>query len=170
MQAPENTLEPVVEHVVQLVDLMAARGITVAVAESLTGGLVVARLTAVAGSSAVVRGGVVAYATELKHELLGVDALLLAKVGPVHADVAGQMAAGVAARLGATIGLSTTGVAGPGAQGENEVGTVFVGVAVAGHITTRQLALTGCREQIRRASVDACLELLGEAVDTLTQP
>ena len=170
MQAPRNAHEPAVEHVAALIATLAERGLTVAVAESLTGGLVVAELTNVAGSSAVVRGGVVAYATDLKHELLGVDAKLLAEVGAVHADVAGQMAAGVAAKLGATIGLSTTGVAGPDAQGDQPVGTVFVGLAVAGHITTHRLHLSGSRHEIRRATVDACLELLGEAVDTLTQP
>jgi len=118
----------------------------------------------------VVRGGVIAYATALKSELLGVDAALLAEVGPVDATVAGQMAAGVAATLGASIGLSTTGVAGPDAQSGQPVGTVFVGLAVAGQIATHRLALTGSRHQIRRATVDACLELLSEAVDTLTQP
>ena len=170
MQAPANSHEPAVEHLAHLMGLMASRGITVAVAESLTGGLVLAELTTVAVSSAVVRGGVVAYATELKHELLGVEVQLLADVGPVHADVAGQMAAGVAAKLGATIGLSTTGVAGPQPQDGHAVGTVFIGLSVAGHITTRRLSLAGSREQIRRATVDSCLELLGEAVDTLTQP
>ena len=170
MQVPENAHEPAVEHVAGIIAAMTQRGLTVAVAESLTGGLVVAELTAVAGSSVVVRGGVIAYATELKSELLGVDAALLAHVGPVDAMVAGQMASGVAAKLGATIGLSTTGVAGPAAQSGQPVGTVFVGLAVAGTITTHRLTLSGSRREIRRATVDACLELLGEAVDTLTQP
>ena len=170
MQAPTNAHEPAVEHVAALVAALAERGLTVAVAESLTGGLVVAELTSVAGSSAVVRGGVIAYATHLKTELLGVDVALLDAVGPGDAAVAGQMAAGVASRLGATIGLSTTGVAGPDTQGGQAVGTVFVGLAVAGHITTHRLTLSGSRHEIRRATVDACLELLGEAVDTLTQP
>lgn len=170
MQAPENTLEPALDHVAALIAALAQRGLTVAVAESLTGGLVVAALTDVPGSSAVVRGGVIAYATDLKHALLGVDAALLAEFGPVHADVAGQMAAGVASRLGATIGLSTTGVAGPDAQAGQSVGTVFVGLAVAGSITTHKLALHGSREQIREQTVDATLALLAEAVETLTQP
>ena len=170
MKVPENAREPAVEHLEALIATMAQRGLTVAVAESLTGGLVVAELTTVAGSSAVVRGGVIAYATALKRELLGVDAALLAEVGPVDATVAGQMAAGVAATLGASIGLSTTGVAGPDAQSGQPVGTVFVGLAVAGQITTHRLDLTGSRHQIRQATVDACLELLSEAVDTLTQP
>jgi nicotinamide-nucleotide amidase len=170
MQAPADALEPAIDHVATLIAALAERGLTVAVAESLTGGLVVAELTRVPGSSAVVRGGVVAYATDLKNELLGVDATLLAEVGPVHAAVAGQMASGVAARLGATIGLSTTGVAGPDAQGGQPVGTVFVGLAVAGHVTTHALAFTGSRQNIRRQSVDAALELLVEALETLTQP
>jgi nicotinamide-nucleotide amidase len=80
------------------------------------------------------------------------------------------MASGVAAKLGATIGLSTTGVAGPDSQGGHAVGTVYVGLAVAGQITTHALSLTGSREQIRRVTVDACLELLRDAVDTLTAP
>lgn len=170
MEAPLSAQEPAIEHVTALIKVMASRGITVAVAESLTGGLVAAELTRAAGSSAVVRGGVVAYATDLKHELLGVDGDLLTTVGPVHADVAGQMASGVAAKLGATIGLSTTGVAGPDSQGGHAVGTVYVGLAVAGQITTHALSLTGSREQIRRVTVDACLELLRDAVDTLTAP
>ena len=170
MQAPDNAMEPAIDHVADLIRLLAARGLTVAVAESLTGGLVVAELTRVAGASAVVRGGVIAYATGLKQQLLGVDEALLAEVGPVHADVAAQMAAGVASRLGASIGLSTTGVAGPDAQDGQDVGTVYVGLAVAGHITTHRLALSGSREQIRRSTVDASLQLLAEAVQMLTQP
>ena len=163
-------MEPAIDHVADLLKLLAERGLTVAVAESLTGGLVVAELTRVAGASAVVRGGVIAYATGLKQQLLGVDEALLAEVGPVHADVAAQMAAGVASRLGASIGLSTTGVAGPDAQDGQDVGTVYVGLAVAGHLTTHRLALSGSREQIRRATVDASLELLAEAAQMLTQP
>ena len=163
-------MEPAIDHVADLIRLLAARGLTVAVAESLTGGLVVAELTRVAGASAVVRGGVIAYATGLKQQLLGVDEALLAEVGPVHADVAAQMAAGVASRLGASIGLSTTGVAGPDAQDGQDVGTVYVGLAVAGHLTTHRLALSGSREQIRRSTVDASLQLLAEAVQMLTQP
>lgn len=170
MQAPDNAMEPAIDHVADLLKLLAERGLTVAVAESLTGGLVVAELTRVAGASAVVRGGVIAYATGLKPQLLGVDEALLAEVGPVHADVAAQMAAGVASRLGASIGLSTTGVAGPDAQDGQDVGTVYVGLAVAGHITTHRLALSGSREQIRRSTVDASLQLLAEAVQMLTQP
>ena len=103
-----------------LVAELTRRGLTIAVAESLTGGLLVAELIAVPGASLVVRGGVVAYATDLKEELLGVDAALLAASGPIHPDVARQMADGVRRRLGADIGISTTGAAGPG-PGETEM-------------------------------------------------
>ena len=97
----------------QVLDRLRADGQTVAVAESLTGGLVAAALTDVPGSSAVFRGGVVAYATELKADLLGVDAVMLRRHGAVYPPVAAAMAQGVRARLGATYGVATTGVAVP---------------------------------------------------------
>jgi nicotinamide-nucleotide amidase len=110
----------------QVVRLLAQRGRTVAVAESLTGGLVVAALVGVPGASAVVRGGVVAYMTDLKASLLGVDEALLARVGAVDPDVAAAMARGVGVRLGADYGLATTGVAGPDPQDGHPVGEVHV--------------------------------------------
>src|SRR4029077_19146959 len=88
------------------IGLLIARGMTVAAAESLTGGLVTAALTTVPGASAVVRGGVVAYAADLKSALLGVDPGLLARVGTVHRDVALAMARGVRERLGASVGVA----------------------------------------------------------------
>ncbi|MFJ7130734.1 CinA family protein [Streptomyces sp. NPDC098101] len=109
--------------------LLAERGQTLAVAESLTGGLVAAELTGVPGASASFRGSVTAYATALKHELLGVDGALLAERGAVDPEVASQMAAGVRARLGADWGIATTGVAGPDPQDGQPVGTVYVAVA-----------------------------------------
>lgn len=119
----------------EAIDLLRGRGLTIAVAESLTGGLLLAELVAVPGASDVLRGGVVAYATELKARLLGVDAALLEANGPVDPDVAVQMARGARLRLGpgglpASIGLSTTGVAGPGPQDGHPAGTVFVGISV----------------------------------------
>ncbi len=108
---------------------LTARGQTIAVAESLTGGLVAAALTAVPGASAVVRGGVVAYATDLKAELLGVPADLLERYGAVHPEVAAAMAAGVRDRLRAGYGLATTGVAGPDPAEGKPVGTVYIAVA-----------------------------------------
>jgi nicotinamide-nucleotide amidase len=112
----------------EVLRLLEARGETLAVAESLTGGLVAAEVTAVPGASRVFRGSVTAYATELKHEVLGVDGTLLAERGAVDADVALQMAAGVRAVLGADWGIATTGVAGPDPQDGHAVGTVFVAV------------------------------------------
>lgn len=108
---------------------LIALGRTVATAESLTGGLVAAAITQVPGASQVYRGGVVAYATDVKHSLLNVDEALLARVGAVHREVAAAMAAGARDRLGATYGLSTTGVAGPAEQDGHRPGTVWVGVA-----------------------------------------
>ena len=141
-----------------IIGLLAERGLTIAVAESLTGGLVVAELVKTPGASAVVRGGIVAYDTELKHTLLGVDAGLLAVHGPVHEDVARQMAAGVRAalsvgELSADIGIATTGVAGPEPQNGVAVGTVFVAIALGIDIHVMELALDGDREAIRSAVV-----------------
>jgi nicotinamide-nucleotide amidase len=145
-----------------LVARLTARRQTVAVAESLTGGLVTAALTAVAGASAVVRGGVLAYATDLKAQVLGVDAGLLAHVGSVHPDVAEQMAGGVRSLMGATYGLATTGVAGPDQVDGKPVGTVYV--AVVGPVLARvkALSLSGDRADIRTLSVEAVLALLAE--------
>lgn len=146
------------------ISTLAGRGQTAATAESLTGGLVAAALTSVPGSSAVFRGGIVAYATLLKAELLGVPADLLAARGPVYPDVAGAMASGVSARLGATYGLATTGVAGPGPADGQEAGTVFIAVHGPGLSEVRGLRLGGGREDIRAASVLAVLELLVSAL------
>ena len=146
----------------ELVSRLTSRRETVSTAESLTGGLVAAALTDVPGSSAVVRGGVVAYTSEIKSGVVGVDAGLLAASGAVDAMVAEQMACGVRDRLRSTFGLATTGVAGPDPSEGKPVGTVFV--AVAGPHTTRvqALKLVGDRAAIRRQSVAAVLELLAQ--------
>ncbi|MGV9316103.1 CinA family protein [Streptomyces sp. NPDC003691] len=142
-------------------ELLAERDQTLAVAESLTGGLVAAGLTAVPGSSRSFRGSVTAYATELKRTLLGVDGTLLAQRGPVDSEVARQMAAGVRAALGADWGLATTGVAGPGPQDGRPAGTVFVAVSgPGGNEKSAALRLNGSRAEIRRESVRSVLELL----------
>jgi nicotinamide-nucleotide amidase len=141
-----------------IVHELTARGWTIAVAESLTGGMLVAELIRTPGASAVVNGGIVAYSTELKHTLLGVNSGLLAAHGPVHADVAAQMAAGVRDRMAvagvpATVGISTTGVAGPDPQDGVAVGTVFLGFAVGSDVRTSGVQLSGSREAIRQAAV-----------------
>ncbi|MBB5978939.1 nicotinamide-nucleotide amidase [Kribbella solani] len=109
--------------------------------------------------SAVYRGGVVVYATDLKAELAGVPEDLLAAVGPVHPDTAAALATGVRMRLGADYGLATTGVAGPDPQAGVSAGTVYVAAAGARSVQVRKLQLNGDRETIRRASVQAVLEL-----------
>jgi nicotinamide-nucleotide amidase len=144
----------------EVLGLLGARGWTLAVAESLTGGLVAAELAAVPGASRVFRGAVIAYATDLKHRLLGVDAELLAAKGAVDPQVAREMAEGIRDRLGADWGASTTGVAGPDPQDGQPVGTVFVAVAGPSRTEIAALRLTGDRTAIRAASVTAVLELL----------
>ncbi|MGW0732530.1 CinA family protein [Streptomyces sp. NPDC002851] len=148
--------------------LLRERGQTLAVAESLTGGLVAAAVTAVPGASKVFRGSVTAYATELKQQVLGVDGTLLAERGAVDPEVAEAMARGVRRALRADWGIATTGVAGPGPQDGRPVGTVYVAVAgprrggapepgkVAG------LRLNGSRTEIRKESVRSVLELLAD--------
>lgn len=153
----------------QIIEVLAARHYTIAVAESLTGGLLAAELIAVPGASAVVNGGVVAYNTELKHTVLGVDAQVLAAHGAVHPDVAVQMAVGVRDALAvagesAYIGISTTGVAGPDTQDGHAVGTVFLGFAIGSDVRFRELSLTGSREDIRTAAVSESLTELLELI------
>ena len=144
----------------QVLDRLRAGGHTVAVAESLTGGLVAAALTDIPGASEAFRGGVVAYATELKALLLGVDRSMLARHGAVYAPVAAAMAAGVRTRLGATYGVATTGVAGPDPADGQPVGTAHIAVSAADDTVVRTVALTGDRHQIRRLSVEHALGLL----------
>jgi nicotinamide-nucleotide amidase len=142
------------------IGLLIARGETIATAESLTGGLVAAALSSVPGSSAALRGGIVAYATELKTALLGVPADLLERHGAVHGAVAEAMARGARDRLGATTGVATTGVAGPDPAEGKPVGLVFIAVARPDGVISRQLDLSGDREAIRAATVRRVLGLL----------
>lgn len=145
------------EHVVMLLRAGCA---TVACAESLTGGLLCARLVDVPGASDVVRGAVVAYATELKSTLLGVDAGGLSRDGAVAESTARALATGARERLGATYGVSTTGVAGPGPDEGQPAGTVHVAVAGPLRVVHRLLRLDGDRATVREASVSAAVALL----------
>lgn len=144
-----------------ILERLAARGWTIGVAESLTGGLVVSALVDIPGASASVRGGVVAYATDVKRTVLGVDAMLLATEGPVDAAVAQQMAEGVRRVLGTDVGVATTGVAGPGPQDGKAAGTVCIAVVTPESVSSGTLVFDGDRVQIRRqatqAALDACL-------------
>ncbi|MFE9750852.1 CinA family protein [Saccharothrix saharensis] len=143
-----------------VVRALGERGETVAAAESLTAGLVTAELTSVPGSSAVVRGGLVVYATDLKHTLAGVDAALLARHGAVHPEVARQLAEGARERCGATWGLGLTGVAGPDPQDGVAPGTVHIGLSGPSGSSVRSLTLGGDRDEVRKSSTTAALTLL----------
>ena len=150
----------------RLVAELVRRQQTLAVAESLTGGLLAATLVEVPGVSKVFRGGLVVYATDLKAKLAGVDAELLAQRGPVDPDVARELASGAARECGADWGLSTTGVAGPDSQDGVTVGTVFIGlVGPASLERVLGLRLDGDRAAIRAQAVTAALGLLAEALD-----
>ena len=143
-----------------VVAALRAAHLTVATAESLTGGLVAAALTDVPGSSAVVRGGVVAYATDIKESVLGVSAELTGRRGAVDPDVALQMAEGVRRLLGSDIGVSCTGVAGPDAQDGHAPGLVYIAIARAGVPVVEELQLGGGRIEVREGTVRRALELL----------
>jgi nicotinamide-nucleotide amidase len=152
-------------RLVALHGALRERGATVAVAESLTGGLLAATLTETPGASRTFRGGLVVYATELKAALAGVPQPLLAAQGPVSPDVAAALAGGARDRLGATYGLGLTGVAGPDPQNGVPVGTVYLGLASPRGGKVRKLALSGDRAAIRTGAVSAAVGLLIEELD-----
>jgi len=156
-------VQSVDDRAARLIAELTRRGLRIAVAESLTGGLVAAELTSVPGASLVVSGGVVAYDTAIKRSLLGVDAELLRREGAVHPDVARQMAAGARIALAidgrpADLGVATTGVAGPDEQDGRAVGTVYLGVALGDRVGAIDLHLAGDRAEIRRRTVAAALQ------------
>lgn len=157
-----------VETAAQVHALLAGRGETLAVAESLTGGALGATITTVPGVSATFRGGIVAYATDLKARLLGVDADHLARAGAVDSLVAEAMASGVKSRLGATYGLATTGVAGPDPQDGHQPGEVYIALAGGGpenlRLIFRRFDLPGDRAAVRAGAVRAALDFLHEAL------
>lgn len=140
------------------------RSATLATAESLTGGLVCAALVDVPGASDVVRGGVVAYAVDVKVSALGVPADLVERLGTVHESVARAMAEGARQRLGATHAVATTGVAGPDPSEGQPVGTVYIAVAGPEGTVDRAYGFDGDRPAIRRAACQAALVLLRDTV------
>ncbi len=142
-------------------ELLAHRGLTVSTAESCTGGLVSHRLTNVPGSSAYFIGGMLTYSDELKVSALGVDPVLIAQYGAVSEQVAEAMAAGVRSATGGDIGISLTGVAGPGGgTAEKPVGLTFIAVADQSGVLCRRYQFWGGREQIKLRASQAALELL----------
>ncbi len=155
------------EPVTALVAALRERGETVATAESLTAGLLTAVLTSAPGSSAVVRGGLIVYATDLKAALAGVPADLLAARGAVDPEVAVHLAEGARARCSATIGVGLTGVAGPDPQDGVEPGVAHVALVSARGVRERVVRAPGSRGAVRAAAVRAALELLAEDLGTL---
>jgi nicotinamide-nucleotide amidase len=142
---------------------LSERGLTLAVAESVTGGLIASRLVGVAGASKWFRGGVVSYASEVKFDLLNVP------VGPVvSAEAAEAMASGVRQLLKADVGLSVTGVAGPEEQDGQPAGTVFVGLSIGENPQHAALRLPGDRPRIRAYSAISALDVLRRALETLS--
>ena len=140
-------------------------GATLSTAESCTGGMIGARITGVAGSSAWYQGGVVSYDDAVKREVLGVPAEVLASHGAVSAECAAAMATGCRDRLGTTWALSVTGIAGPGGgTAEKPVGLVYVGLAGPDGVATRELHLHGDRERVRQRAATIALHMVREAV------
>lgn len=144
----------------RVIHVMAARGATLATAESLTGGRLAALATQTPGSSAVYLGGLVTYATALKVSLLGVPPGLVEHFGVVSAECAAAMAEGARRVTGATHAMATTGVAGPDEQEGKPAGTVFVAVAGPGGTHTAALELEGSRERIQDETCSHALDLL----------
>lgn len=134
---------------------------TLVTAESCTGGGIGAALTAVSGSSAVYKGGVISYCNEVKHRILGVDQEMLDRLGAVSAPVAEAMASGVRTLLNADIAVSVTGLAGPGGdEYGNPVGSVYIGYADDHNLFSRKFQFVGDREEVRRQAVEAALDLV----------
>ncbi|MFR9751790.1 CinA family protein [Nocardia sp. 004] len=158
--------DPLVARVpaAELVQALATAQQTMATAESLTAGLLAATVAGVPGASAVLRGGLIVYATDLKRSLADVDAGTLVAEGPVAASTAGQLAVGARTRCGADWGVGLTGVAGPDSQDGYPVGTVFLGIAGPGVAEVMRLQLPGDRWTIRIGTVHAAVRALLEHV------
>jgi PncC family amidohydrolase len=163
--------DPLVDLAEHLRAACSARGLTVATAESCTGGLVAHLITEIPGSSAYLRGGVVAYADGVKREQLGVPADLLLAHGAVSAQVAIAMADGARDRLGSDLGVGITGVAGPdGGSDAKPVGLAYVAVTGLGRPDVRRFLWTGDRAENKRASAGAALEMLIERATSADAP
>ncbi len=141
-----------------------ARGWKIATAESCTGGLIAASLTAIAGSSDVVDRGFVTYSNEAKHDMLAVDAALIARAGAVSQDVARAMAEGALARSAADVAVSVTGVAGPGGGSASKpVGLVWFGLATREGVISEHVIFPGDRSAVRAATVAHALAMIERA-------
>jgi PncC family amidohydrolase len=164
-----GTMDDQRDAVRQVLDALAGRRLSLAVAEGDTGGLLLAWLTAVPGSSAVVRGGVVAYHDDLKRQLLGVEPALLGRHGAVSAEAVEAMAHGVRRVAGAAIGLATTGIAGPGgATATKPVGLTFVAAVDAERAVIREHRWQDTRDGNRQASARAALAVVLDLLEIQT--
>lgn len=143
--------------------LTALEGKTLATAESCTGGMIGAALTAVPGASKVYKGGIISYWSEVKQQLLGVDANDLTQLGPVSMQVAGAMADGARKALHSDVAVSVTGLAGPdGDEFGHPVGTVFIGFSTGSKTLAKQFRFEGSRDDVRRQATQAALQLILE--------
>ena len=144
------------------------RGYTITTAESCTGGLLAGRILNVSGASAVYNEGHITYSNEVKERLLGVSHDTLERYGAVSEQTAAEMALGAARVASANVGLSTTGIAGPGGgTPEKPVGLVYIGCAINGDVTVEECRFSGNREENRNAAVEAVLELLIDELETV---
>jgi PncC family amidohydrolase len=139
--------------------MLRDKGATVAAAESLTGGLIGSELTSAGGASDFFAGSLVCYTSEAKREVAGVPAAILDGPGGVSEEAAAALAEGAAQKLGADLGVSATGVAGPGEQDGKTVGTIYVGATFGGRTEVRHVKGYGDRDNIRRTAVNAALDL-----------
>lgn len=146
---------------VRVAGLLRAAGLTLAVAESCSGGLLAKRLTDIPGASAYFLLGTVTYADSAKQRVLAIPAATLAAHGAVSAATAGAMATGVRHLAGSDLALATTGIAGPeGGSAAKPVGTVFIALATAAGCSVQQYRFSGDRDTVREATAQAALELL----------
>jgi nicotinamide-nucleotide amidase len=148
----------------RVLDVLAERGETLSTAESLTGGMLASLLTDVPGASRSLRGGVVAYASDLKESVLGVPAAVVAEHGVVSGPCAAAMAEGARRLTGSTYAVATTGVAGPDLQEGKPAGTVFVAVSAPSGTMVRELHLSGDRDAVRRGACAGGLDALAEVL------
>jgi len=153
------------------VDMLRVRGLTLALAESCTGGMIAMRVTAVPGASDVFLGGVVCYANAVKRDVLGVSQEILDRHGAVSAPCAVAMAEGARKRLGADIAVSVTGIAGPGGgTPEKPVGLVFIGISTSSVAEAVRHVFPGDRQSIRQQAADAAFALVEHLFSTLELP
>lgn len=153
-------------RVERIAERLSAQGLRLVVAESCTGGMLAAALTDRAGASRFLDAGLVTYSNDAKERMLGVQPETLAAYGAVSCQVAEAMAVGARGALGADIGVSITGIAGPdGGSEEKPVGTVWIGIATPTDVRSRRFQFDGDRARIRSRSVDAALELLEASLE-----